>query len=212
MVYGDTIAEVNRHVASAIAVLGDMGFIASVVTTATDAAFFAQLPANWQYRPRVDDEAFAEFAGNKQLTIKKQNGLGVFATQMPSSLLQSKIAAHLVQQCATEIYLPNTRADFEEYTTGKGGNRGFGLTPAEFNIVASLEDDSRMFLVKQGHRSSLAKLDLGGLGDELAVLSGSTDNIELLHQVMSEVGSEDPEDWMPIFLSRIRARKDRNRL
>ncbi|MBD4223050.1 type IV secretion protein C, partial [Xanthomonas citri pv. citri] len=35
----------------------------------------------------VDDDAFSDFAGNKQLTIRKQNGLGVFATQMPSSLL-----------------------------------------------------------------------------------------------------------------------------
>jgi len=159
----------------------------------------------------VDDPAFSDFAGNKQLTIRKQNGLGVFSTQMPSSLLESDIAAHMVQQCATEIYLPNLRADFEEYTTGKQGRRGFGLTPAEFNIVTSLADDSRMFLIKQGHRSSLAMLDLSGMDDELAILSGSTDNIELLHKIMAEIGSEDPKDWMPLFLEQINARKARDR-
>ena len=41
--------------------------------------------------------------------------------------------------------------------------------------------------------------------DELAVLSGSTDNVELLDQVMEEVG-EDPKVWLPIFHQRRRAR------
>ena len=31
----------------------------------------------------IDDPAFAEFAGDQQLTIRKKNGLGVFSTQMP---------------------------------------------------------------------------------------------------------------------------------
>jgi type IV secretion/conjugal transfer VirB4 family ATPase len=155
----------------------------------------------------IDDEAFSVFAGDKQLTIRKQNGLGVFATQMPSSLLDSKIAAAMVQQCATEIYLPNTSADEAEYTTGKAGKRGFGLTLAEFSLVKKLKPDSRMFLVKQGHRSSVAHLDLGGMDDEIAVLSGSTDNIELLHQIMAETG-EAPEAWMPVFLAAVRNRKN----
>ena len=147
----------------------------------------------------VDDDAFADFADNKQLTIRKQNGLGVFATQMPSSLLKSKCGASLVQQCATEIYLPNPKADRSEYMDG------FKLSEAEFDIVRSLAEDSRMFLVKQGHRSAVARLDLGGLDDELAILSGTTDNIELLDRVIEEHG-DDPDVWLPIFHSRRKAR------
>lgn len=148
----------------------------------------------------VDDAAFAEFAGNKQLTIRKQNGLGVFATQMPSSLLNSKIASQLVQQCATEIYLPNPKADFHEYTDG------FKVSESEFEIIKSLQEDSRMFLVKQGHQSAIARLDFGaGFDDELAILSGSSDNTELLDEIMAEVG-EDPDVWEPIFHQR---RKER---
>lgn len=140
----------------------------------------------------VADEVFSEFVDNKQLTIRKQNGLGVFATQMPSSLLESKNGAALVQQCATEIYLPNEKADYTEYT------QGFKCTDAEFEIIKNLDDESRMFLVKQGNSSALVKLDLGGFSDELAILSGSTDNIELLENIMAEVG-EDPADWLPEF-------------
>jgi len=147
----------------------------------------------------VDDEAFAEFAGNKQLTIRKQNGLGVFATQMPSSLLKSSIASSLVQQVATEIYLPNPKADYHEYT------EGFKVTEAEFDIIKNMGEESRMFLVKQGHQSMIAQLDLAGFDDELAILSGSSDNNELLDGIIAEVG-DDPEKWLPEFHARRKAR------
>lgn len=149
----------------------------------------------------VDSDAFSEFAGNKQLTIRKQNGLGVFATQMPSSLLQSKIGNALVQQCATEIYLPNPKADKGEYING------FKLTQAEFDIIRQLGEESRMFLVKQGHRSAIAMLDLAGedFKDDLTILSGSTDNIELLDELLQEVG-DNPDDWLPLFHERRKAR------
>jgi type IV secretion/conjugal transfer VirB4 family ATPase len=147
----------------------------------------------------VDDEAFAEFAGNKQLTIRKQNGLGVFATQMPSSLLRSKIASSLVQQVATEIYLPNPKADFVEYT------EGFKLTPTEFRIIKDMGEESRKFLIKQGQQSMIGRLDLNGFDDELAILSGSSDNVELLDEIIAEHG-DNPDVWLPIFHQR---RKER---
>ena len=147
----------------------------------------------------VDDEAFADFAKNKQFTIRKQNGLGVFATQQPDSLLESPIAKSLVQSVATQIFLPNPKADFKEYT------EGFKCTAAEYEIIRSLPEESRMFLIKQGHISMLGRLDLSGFDRELAVLSGSTDNNELLDRILEEVG-DDPKNWLPIFYERIEAR------
>jgi len=147
----------------------------------------------------VDDEAFAEFAGNKQLTIRKQNGFGVFATQMPSSLLNSKIASALVQQVATEIYLPYPKADYQEYTNG------FKVSDAEFEIIKNMGEESRMFLIKQGHQSMIGHLDLAGFDDELAILSGSIDNVELLDAITAEVG-DDPNVWLPVFHKRRKAR------
>ena len=152
----------------------------------------------------VDDEAFAEFAGNKQLTIRKQNGLGVFATQMPSSLLKSTCGSALVQQCATEIYLPNPKADFDEYT------RGFKVSETEFALIRDFAEDSRLFLVKQGHRSAIARLDLDGFDDALAILSGSSDNIEMLEDIIAQVGDK-PDDWLPVFHERRKARQSVSR-
>ena len=75
---------------------------------------------------------------------------------------------------------------------------GFKLTDAEFNIVRNLGESSRLFLVKQGHRSAIGRLDLAGLGDVLDVLSGTTDNVELLDTIRARVGDA-PQDWLPVF-------------
>ncbi|ANY14723.1 VirB4 family type IV secretion/conjugal transfer ATPase [Bordetella pseudohinzii] len=148
----------------------------------------------------LGDPVFADFVGDQQLTIRKKNGLGVFSTQMPSSLLGSPIAAALVQQCATEIYLPNPRADEQEYV------EGFKCTRTEYEIIRSLPEDSRLFLVKQGTRSVLAQLDLSGMDDELAVLSGTAQNLAYFDRAVAQPG--DDGDWLAAF-QRLRRREGR---
>lgn len=154
----------------------------------------------------VNDAAFSNFVGDMQLTIRKKNGLGVFSTQMPSSLLESAVGSALVQQVATEIYLPNPKADFHEYTTS---GKGFGCTPSEYELIRELPEDSRMFLIKQGGQSVLAQLNLAGFDDELAILSGSADNLAVLDELIEEVG-EDARAWLPLFHERRKQRKEQS--
>ena len=142
-----------------------------------------------------------EFAKNKQKTIRKQNGLGIFATQSPEDALASDIAAALIEQTATMILLPNPNASREDYV------EGLKLTEAEYQVVVSLDERSRCFLVKQGHASAVCQLNLRGMDDALSVISASTDNIEIMHQVLHEraaangVGVEElrPEQWLQAF-------------
>lgn len=153
-----------------------------------------------EFWKRLDDPVFTDFAKNKQKTIRKQNGLGVFDTQSPADVLRSDIARALIEQSATFFFLPNPRADYDDYV------HGFKLTEAEFNIVRSLGENSRMFLVKQGHRSAIGRLDLTGLGDVLDVLSGTTDNFDLLDTIRARVG-DDPDVWLPVFRERLAQRR-----
>lgn len=142
-----------------------------------------------------------EFAKNKQKTIRKQNGLGIFATQSPEDALASDIAAALIEQTATMILLPNPNASRDDYING------LKLTEAEYQVVVSLDERSRCFLVKQGHASSVCQLNLRGMDDALAVISASTDNIEIMHQVLEQqaiamgLPSNDllPEQWLTEF-------------
>ncbi len=142
-----------------------------------------------------------EFAKNKQKTIRKQNGLGIFATQSPEDALASDIAAALIEQTATMILLPNPNASREDYVGG------LKLTDAEYQVVVNLDERSRCFLVKQGHASAVCQLNLRGMDDALAVISASTDNIEIMHEVLSKraeaegvpVDSLTPAQWLSDF-------------
>ncbi|MFP3693191.1 VirB4 family type IV secretion/conjugal transfer ATPase, partial [Burkholderia sp. SIMBA_048] len=66
-----------------------------------------------EFWKRLGDQVFTDFARNKQKTIRKQNGLGIFDTQSPADVLRSEIASALIEQCATFFFLPNPRADYD---------------------------------------------------------------------------------------------------
>lgn len=145
--------------------------------------------------------ALKDFAKNKQKTIRKQNGMGIFATQSPEDALGSDISAALIEQTATMILLPNPNASRKDYI------EGLKLTESEYQVVIRLDERSRRFLVKQGHSSSVCQLDLRGMDDALSVISASTDNIEIMHSVLREraqaegVSIDDlrPQHWLQDF-------------
>ena len=146
------------------------------------------------------DPVFQDFSRDGQKTIRAKNGLGIFITQSPSDALASPIAKSMVEQSATLILLPNPKADFQDYVDG------YKVTPQEFDIVRKLALDSRMFIVKQGDRSALVRLNLSGMSEIITILSGAKDNVKLLHEIMAEVG-EDPKVWRPILMERVQNRK-----
>ena len=151
----------------------------------------------------LDHEIFSDFAKQKQKTIRKQNGLGIFDTQSPSDVLRHPIGRTMVEQSVTKIFLANPEAVREEYVDG------FGLSDAEFEIVRSLgAQGGRRFLVKQGHSSAICELDLAGLEDFVTVLSATTDNVALLDGIRARVGDE-PFEWLPLLATAIQDRKSR---
>ncbi|OEC99862.1 VirB4 family type IV secretion system protein [Rhizobium sp. YK2] len=141
----------------------------------------------------LQDESFLDLAQNKLKTIRKQNGLMLFATQSPRDAINSPIAHTIIEQCPTQVFLPNSRGDRDDYVSG------FKLTEREFELVArELSAESRRFIVKQGHNSVVAELNLNGFGDELAILSGRTANVELAEAIRAELGDE-RDEWLRIF-------------
>lgn len=143
--------------------------------------------------PRLlNDPAFSELAENKLVTIRKQDGFLVLFCQAPRQILRNPIAYAIVGQTATKIFLPNPEADHDDYVNG------FKLTEREFEIIKSLGEKSRQFLIKQGQNSVVAELNLRGFDDELAVLSGNTATSKLAEQLVAELGN-DPAVWLPEF-------------
>jgi len=89
-----------------------------------------------------------------------------FGTQSARDALDSRIASAIIEQAATQIFMPNPRAQPEDYCTG------FGLTAHELELVRALPPQAHGFLVKHGNHSVVARLDLGDMPDLLAASPG----------------------------------------
>jgi type IV secretion system protein VirB4 len=139
----------------------------------------------------LEDPAFESFAKDAPKTWRKLNGVLCAATQSASDVLQSHISRTIIEQMPTKIFFPNINADAAEY-------RGLGLTEREVSLVRQIEPGSRRFLVKQGSRSVVCRLDLGGFC-ELAVISGRRTAVRRMEEVRAEHG-DDPALWLPAFL------------
>lgn len=141
----------------------------------------------------LGDEAFRGLAQDGLKTYRKQNAFMVFGTQSPADVLRSPIAHTILEQCATKIFLPNAHAAERDYV------EGFGLTRREFALVREeLAPESRQFLIKQGLNSVVAELRLDGLDDQIAILSGRTETVDLLDRVRAEHG-DDAAHWLEPF-------------
>ena len=144
----------------------------------------------------LDDDVYVRRINDWKKTIRKRNGIVGFATQNAEDALSSKISGAIIEQAATQIFTPNPKAREEDYCSG------FGLSSHEYEIVRTLPDTSRAFLVRQGNESAVVRLDLNGEKNILAILSGRERSVRLLDELRVEVG-EDPKAWMPELMDRL---------
>ena len=146
----------------------------------------------------INDDAFKDFVGDKQVTIRNQNGFGIFATQNPDQFIRSKIAMELKASCATEMYLPNSKGTRQQYVDE------MGLTEKEFQLLKSFKDDSRLCLIKKDGVSVICSLALPtSILHWLPVLSISSDQLPFLENAIKQMG-DDPNDWIPTYLASIK--------
>jgi type IV secretion system protein VirB4 len=146
----------------------------------------------------IDNPVFAPKIKDWLKVLRKLNTFVVFATQSVEDAAKSAISDTLVQQTATQIFLPNLRATAMYRDV-------FMLTEREFNLVKTTDPSTRFFLVKQDNDGVIARIDLNGMGEIISVLSARAETVILMDEIINEVG-EDPDDWLPIYYERSRAR------
>ncbi|MEM6584814.1 MAG: VirB4 family type IV secretion/conjugal transfer ATPase [Pseudomonadota bacterium] len=143
----------------------------------------------------LDDEVFAARIRDWLKTLRKRNALVGFATQSARDALESRISTALVEQTATMVFMPNSRARPEDYCDG------FGLTDHELALIRTLPAHSRCFLVRQPDASVVVRLDLSGAPEVLTVLSGREASVRRLDLLREAVGDE-PSAWYPALTNK----------
>lgn len=143
----------------------------------------------------LDNPWFAPRLSEWLETLKENNAMVIFATENAGEALHSPISPILLEQIATQIFLPDPEVR-EEYQSV------FNLTDLEASYVYSMKKGNRQFLLKHGTDTIVAKLDLKGLEDVLAVLSASPENIAKMHDCIRKKG-ETLSKWLPEFLKAV---------
>jgi len=143
----------------------------------------------------IDNEFFATRIKDWLKTLRKLNAMVVFATQSVEDATGSGISDTLIQQTATQIFLPNPKAT-DSY------KQAFMISDREYNLLKTTDPGSRFFLVKQGKDVVVARLDLSGMEDVVRVLSGNAKTVRLLDKIIKETGSSSPDVWLPVFMER----------
>lgn len=144
----------------------------------------------------IDNDVFAPKIKDWLKVLRKLNCFVIFATQSVEDASKSQISDTLIQQTATQIFLPNLKAT-SVYRSH------FMLSQREFTLIKTTDPGSRFFLVKQGIDAVVARVDLSGMDNVINVLSGRAETVILLDQIRKEVGDA-PEDWLPVFWERVK--------
>lgn len=144
----------------------------------------------------IDNKIFAPKIKDWLKVLRKLNAMVIFATQSVEDASKSAISDTLIQQTATQIFLPNLKAT-DVYKTA------FMLSEREYSLIKTTDPGTRFFLVKQGIDAVVARLDLRGMDNIINVLSGRTDTVLLLYDIMKEYG-DDPVNWLPVFFKKCR--------
>lgn len=142
----------------------------------------------------LDDDFFVRRLQDWEKTIRKKNGIVGFATQNASDALASRISSTIIEQTACQIFFPNPKASEADYMGG------FGLTRQEFELVRTLPDTARCFLIKKPDHSVVARLDLTHLGGALRVLAGDELGVRRLGALRRRLGDA-PGDWLEPFMA-----------
>lgn len=141
----------------------------------------------------LDDEVFAAAIRNWMKTLRKRNAILGFGTQSASDALDSRISSAIIEQAATQIFMPNPRAQSEDY------GKGFGLTDHEIDLIRGIPASAHAFLVKHGNHSVVARLDLSSLPGLVTLLSGREASVRQLDALREQHGDTPANWWQPMF-------------
>jgi type IV secretion system protein VirB4 len=144
----------------------------------------------------IDNPIFAPKIRDWLKVMRKLNAFVVFATQSVEDAAKSQISDTLIQQTATQIFLPNLKATSVYMST-------FMLSKREYSLIKTADPSSRFFLIKQDIDGVIARVNLTGMNDMINILSGRMDLVLMANEIIKEYGN-DPEKWLPIFFERIK--------
>ncbi|MCK1717462.1 VirB4 family type IV secretion/conjugal transfer ATPase [Bradyrhizobium sp. 141] len=155
-----------------------------------------------EFRAYLLNPRFSAIVDKFLLTIRKNNGMLILATQQPEHVLESSLGASLVAQCKTKILYPSPTAERSAYI------EGLKCTEQEFRAIREdMTIGRRKFLLKRESGSVICEFDLREMHEYVAVLSGRANTVRFADQLRETYG-EEPSAWLDKFMVRYHEAQD----
>ncbi|MGZ2749907.1 VirB4 family type IV secretion/conjugal transfer ATPase [Burkholderia stagnalis] len=136
-------------------------------------------------------------------TFRRRNCVTGFITPEPSALYTPVAAVR--NQAVTSFYLAHDKADPRDYV------QNLEFSESEFQFIKRAIPEDYKVLIKKGNGVSVrASFDIGDMPDLIAVLSSNDKSVTLMYEVRRELGTDDPEQWVPVFMQRALAERTHN--
>lgn len=139
---------------------------------------------------------------NYIMQIRRKNGLLGFVT--PDAKYLFCETDSIIKQAATKIFLANSAAQQGDYVDGAG------LSVPEFEFLRDTPPTARKMIIRRGNESIKAVFDLSDMPAFIPVLSSNDAGVALMEQVIAELGTDEPETWVPVFMQRALVRNTHN--
>ncbi|MNO92059.1 Type IV secretion system protein virB4 [compost metagenome] len=153
----------------------------------------------------VKNDYWKKRIDNFIMQIRRKNGLIIFVT--PDAKYFRSETDSIDKQTSTKIYLSNDAATDEDHQN---------LTVAERKWIREIGQASRKFLIRRGKESIRAVFDLTSevddenLSDFIPVLSSNDVGVALMDSIIKRLGTDDPEQWVPVFMAEAKAKNTHN--
>ncbi len=149
----------------------------------------------------VDNYIFASRLEVLLQRLAEKNAMVIFSTQNLNDASKSEITSTLINNIATQIFMPNPSAN-ESINTYKNI---WGMSDKEFEMLKVITTEKREFLLRQQDHTIIASLNLNGF-KELEVLAGGDDKVELMEKAIEQKG-DNVSEWISLFYDLVRSSK-----
>lgn len=119
--------------------------------------------------------------------LSAKNAIAIMTTEELEHAISQPFSQNIMQEAVTQIFLPDDEPD-------EALQDAFALTDEEFAYLDAMSVEYRHFMLKRVRETIIAELNLGGMDELLAVLSGNTVQKDNSYQPEVEIPSDQPAD------------------
>jgi type IV secretion system protein VirB4 len=141
---------------------------------------------------KIKNKSITKKILNFQQEASKKNALIIFSLEASKDLDDENVLK-LLRKISTSFFMPNPNPNtyYEDL---------FDLDENEIEILSSIKDGERFFLLKQKNSSIVMKLCLEHLGNNiLKIISGDKRSYGKAKKYMNKYGKK-PDEWLPEFI------------